>query len=537
MMIQKKLALIAGCMLAYATCSAQQQDWLVNNTGYKAAVSDNGKNLTVSNGLLSRSFVLGPNAACTDFRNLSSGEQLLRAVKPEARITLNGKTFNIGGLYGQPQQAYLLPAWLKDMKNDAADFRYASHVVTPIPPYVHWKPKLWALNKQQPSGKMLTFTYTSGQPELMGVRVLVHYELYDGIPLLCKWLSIENASGAALQVNQVVNEVLATVEEESAVVGEVNQMATPHNIYVESNYAFNNAMKANLSDQTTHWKADSTYRSQVNYNYTTPCLLEVYPVQGVNISIAPGGKYSSIRTYELLLDSYDRERNGLAQRAMYRTIAPWTTQNPVFMHLVSSDPEQVRSIIDQCAATGYEGVILSFGSKLNMEDTSAANIRKFKELADYAHAKNVLLGGYSLFSSRRISDEDDVIDPKTGKPGGAMFGGHAPCLGSKWGIAYLQKIKYFISQTGFDIFENDGPYPGDLCASATHPGHKGLDDSQWTQMEQQKKFYRELNEMGVYINAPDWYFLDGTHKIAVGYRETNFSLPREQQVILNRQNI
>ena len=42
---------------------------------------------------------------------------------------------------------------------------------------------------------------------------------------------------------------------------------------------------------------------------------------------------------------------------------------------------------------------------------------------------------------------------------------------------------------------------------------------------------------GVYINAPDWYFLDGTHKIAIGYREVNFSLSREQQKILNRQNI
>lgn len=41
----------------------------------------------------------------------------------------------------------------------------------------------------------------------------------------------------------------------------------------------------------------------------------------------------------------------------------------------------------------------------------------------------------------------------------------------------------------------------------------------------------------MYINAPDWYFLDGTHKIAIGYREVNFSLPREQQKIINRQNI
>ena len=91
--------------------------------------------------------------------------------------------------------------------------------------------------------------------------------------------------------------------------------------------------------------------------------------------------------------------------------------------------------------------------------------------------------------------------------------------------------------TGFDILENDGPYPGDVCASVTHPGHKGLDDSQWEQLAVQKGLYHWCNEHGIYVNAPDWYFLDGTNKIALGYREVNFSLPREQQIILNRQNI
>ena len=171
-----------------------------------------------------------------------------------------------------------------------------------------------------------------------------------------------------------------------------------------------------------------------------------------------------------------------------------------------------------------------------MEDSSAANIQKWKTLADYAHSKNILLGGYSLFSSRRISDADDVIDPKTGKPGGAFFG-NAPCFGSGWGLAYRDKIKYFYTKTGFDIWENDGPYPGDVCASEVHPGHRNLADSQWRQMEIQKELYHWLNERGVYINAPDWYFLDGTHKIGIGYREVNFSLSREQQRMLNRQNI
>lgn len=48
-------------------------------------------------------------------------------------------------------------------------------------------------------------------------------------------------------------------------------------------------------------------------------------------------------------DSYDRERKGLFTRNMYRTIAPWTTENPIFMHLTSTDPEVVKTAVDQCA--------------------------------------------------------------------------------------------------------------------------------------------------------------------------------------------
>jgi hypothetical protein len=327
------------------------------------------------------------------------------------------------------------------------------------------------------------------------------------------------------------------VEEESAVVGTPAEMKKQHGIYVETNYAFNNAMRYDISDQTTHWGIDSMYTSQVNYNYQTPCLLEIYPAKGPGIELQPGEIFNSVRTCELLMDSYDRERRGLAVRKMYRAIAPWTTENPIFMHLVSENDQQVRDAVNQCTFTGYEALILSFGSHCNMEDTSKANVEKWKALAGYAHSRGIKIGGYSLFSSRRISDEDDVIDPVTLKPDVAAFFGNAPCMGSKWGLAYIDKLKYFIGNTGFDIFENDGPYPGDVCASTTHPGHKGLDDSQLRQMELQKGLYHWCNEHGVYVNAPDWYFLDGTNKTGLGYREVNFSLPREQQMILNRQNI
>ena len=515
---------------------AQQADWLIKPTAKKAAIFFENKHLILDNGLVRRVFLLEPNVSCIRYTNLSNGQELLRSIEPEARLVFNGTSYNVGGLSGQKEKAYLRLEVENNLQKKDSDFVFTNYSISDIKPFINWKPNTWLTNPNQATGKTVTLEFISNLPALKNILVQVHYELYDGLPLMTKWVSVENKSNNSIKINRVVNEVLGLVEEESAVVGKPEEMKKQHGIYFETNYAFNNAMRYDISDQTTHWKTDLSYTSQVNYNFETPCLLEIYPEKAPGIALAPNEVFKSVRTNELLMDSYDRQRRGLILKKMYRTIAPWTTQNPIFMHLVSKNDQEVINAIDQCVATGYEAVILSFGSHLEMEDTTTANLNRWKALAKYAHDHKILLGGYSLFSSRRISDEDDVVDIKTGKPGGAFFG-NAPCFGSKWGLAYRDKIQNFFSYTGFDIWENDGPYPGDVCASTKHPGHLGYDDSQWKQMEIQKGLYHWLNEHGVYINAPDWYFLDGTHKIALGYREVNFSLPRPQQKIINRQNI
>lgn len=488
------------------------------------------------NGMVKRVFRLLPNLACTDYINLYTGRQLLRAVREEARLTINGKTYRVGGLIGQKEKAYLLPEWLDHFTAGAGDFKYVSFSIKPITPQLRYKTRFWSMRPRYGTGKAITFLFRPTAPELAGVEVNVQYEIYDGLPLMVKSLSIENHGDKTFKLDTVVNEALGLVEEDSAVDGKFASLKKPQGIYFETNYAFNNAMRYEQSDQTTHWKPDTSYTSQVNYALRTPVLMENYEDKGPGIELKPGETFNSVRTCELLMDSYDREARGMEVRKMYSAVAPWTLENPIFMHLVSKNDGQARTAIDQCAATGYEAVILSFGSHLNIEDTTEANLKRWKALANYAHSRHIGIGCYSLFSSRSINPETDVIDPKTGKPGGAYFG-HAPCFGSKWGLWYRDNVEHFFTKAGFDIFENDGPYPGDVCASTTHPGHKGLEDSQWRQMEIQKSLYHWLNERGVYINAPDWYFLDGTNKIALGYREANFSLPRAEQKILNRQNI
>ena len=515
-----------------------KSDWLINTPKEKAGVylSMDKKNIILYNGLVRRTFRISPNIVCYDFRNMTTGQELIRAIEPEAIVTIDGKPYSVGGLHGQQEKAFFKPDWLDAFTKKSDDLFCTNVQVENIKSLLNWKKKTWGLLDKYGTGKKVSFTYHSSIQALSGVEVIVQYEIYDGIPLIVKSVLVKNNSDHSIIVNKIINESLGLVEEESAVVGTPEQMKKQHGIYVETNYAFNNAMRYDISDQTTHWNIDSTYTSQVNYNYQTPCLLQIYPEKVTSIVLSPSQSIQSVRTHELLMDSYDRERRGLMIQKMYATVAPWTTQNPIFMHLVSANDDEVKTAVDQCAATGYEALILSFGSHCDMEDTSDLNIQRWKYLTDYAHSKGIQIGSYSLFSSRRIDDETDVISPLTGKPGGAFFG-NAPCMGSKWGLTYIDKLKYFISSTGFDIFENDGPYPGDVCASTVHPGHSGLEDSQWKQMQLQKELYHWCNEHGINVNAPDWYFLDGTHKIGVGYREVNFSLSREQQKIINRQNI
>src|SRR5579871_2245914 len=101
-------------------------DWLVQALRTRAAVSRraDGKEITLSNGLIRRVFRLAPNAATVALDNLMTGASMLRAVKPEASVVLDGVHYDIGGLVGQPDLAYLRPEWLDAMRPDLNAFQF-----------------------------------------------------------------------------------------------------------------------------------------------------------------------------------------------------------------------------------------------------------------------------------------------------------------------------------------------------------------------------------------------------------------------------
>lgn len=513
-------------------------DWLLENSSYKSVVEINSERLILSNGLISRTFTLKPGVATIGCENSITGKELLRAVKPEAVLYIDGKSYKVGGLAGQPVNNYLTDEFISKMNADTTDsFTFKEYHTGNTEARFGWKKRLeWMPGDLPwpPPGKKIDFTFISKRKngESEGIEIIIHYEIYDGIPLICKWLTVTNKSGKEITIDKYISEILAFAEEESAV-GDKKNWILP-NVYVETDYAFGGSMSSeSCFEKSVWWVPDPEYKTIVNYNRIQPSMLECRPVLGPAIKVSRGESFESFRTWILVNDSYERERNGLAQRKMYRTISPWITENPIFFHLRYADDESVMNAVDQCSETGFEKIILSFGSGLDIEDTTIANLDRFKRLTDYAHSKGISLGGYSLLASRHIGGGHDVVMPAGQRP---VFG-NSPCLCSGWGIEYFKKLYRFISYTGFDNFEHDGSYPGDVCASDKHPGHEGLNDSQWQQFRTITDFYKWCREQGVYLTVPDWYFLNGSSKTGMGYRETNWSLPRRQQEIIERQNI
>ena len=167
------------------------KDYLIYPVSQKAKVNVEGKDLILNNGLVKRVFRLSPNVACTDYTNLINGQQLLRSVEPEARIIIDGKQYEVGGLRGQKEKAYLLPEWVDKMLIGQEDFIYSTYTVSDLTPFINWKCTTWAMNKKQATGKRVIFEYISPLKSLSGIIVKVMYELYDGIPLIVKSVGVD----------------------------------------------------------------------------------------------------------------------------------------------------------------------------------------------------------------------------------------------------------------------------------------------------------------------------------------------------------
>lgn len=117
------LVVFTALMILFFSCShtgKERKDWLIDGSGYKAEIKTVNGRVEISNGLISRLFSIKPDGATIGFENLMNSKELLRAVKPEAVVSINGKTYKLGGLIGQPVNNYLSDEFISKLSPDTS---------------------------------------------------------------------------------------------------------------------------------------------------------------------------------------------------------------------------------------------------------------------------------------------------------------------------------------------------------------------------------------------------------------------------------
>lgn len=535
----------------------QGNDWLIRKVDdpcrllVKTGTDNVSAELQLHNGLVSRTFYIGENVACVGYRNLSNGAEYLRAVKPEARVCLDSVWYEVGGLKGQPEMSYLIDNWYPQLEASSQAFTLQKiETGMPLERYP-WKQKYNAQPADWPAKGLrmeMTFVPTDAMTDVKDIEIKINYEIYQGMPVIAKWMEVINKNEKKVLLNDMECEILAVNQDQ------VKRM------HVESNYSFavaNAQVEGSAlvhfetapkpyaaGGSTTKWEVDLEYNTWATHNQAEDKFLD-YPHHCLLISKLPMGPYTMMSniepfkshvTFELLQDSDDRERQTLGHRRLYRKLAPQTTESLLGAGITSHDEKVLKDFIDQMAEVGMERLDIMAWPGVSHDNLDPEYLRLWRTIADYAKERGIIMGGYELqVASRGRGDEVDTVHPETGEVG-SIFG-RSVCVASSWQDTYFSNMWKFFDETGFKTYNMDGPYHGDPCGATNHTHHIRLEDSQWQQWSAYVKVLHELQRRDIYVPIPDWYFLNGQCSTGMGYREASSNLSPQQQQLLGRQYI
>ncbi len=173
------------------------------------------------------------------------------------------------------------------------------------------------------------------------VRVSVHYELYDGVPVMSKWITVHNPTDEKITVDRFTCEILAVVEDSNWVEKrEGVPLPRPQSLHVETDMAFGGFQPANCQPPRrplAERSRNSTRRSTTSAR--RPACWWWSPRMARRRTSSRAGRSSRFGRSNWCTTRPTASGEGLALRRMYRTIAPWVTENPLMMHMRTADPD------------------------------------------------------------------------------------------------------------------------------------------------------------------------------------------------------
>lgn len=353
---------LAASAVLFGSAALAADDWLVDSVTTPCTFAQNADgSWTLSNGLVSRTFITSPGFGTVDFYSHVRGVSLLRAIDAEGYLQLDGKSYALGGILqtGTYYHAYLNRSstgvqanpsgWgMAPGTNFTIGAPQAPFPWTPgtrgSPTTASWPPKGLQVSVQLSAP-------SSAPPAHKAVTAWLVYEIYEGIPLISKWLVVNSTGPAAagvvitgaipesLRLSQEYGPLSVAPYPPSTLQADVTSM-----LYVQTDAAHGTAVQ--WADDSAEPADPGAAEPQMITNYTNggPGVILSGgrsgehngfrpPLVHPSLSLAaPVAELVSFRTFELVTDTNDPERFGLAVRRLTRMWAPHVQENPIFFH-------------------------------------------------------------------------------------------------------------------------------------------------------------------------------------------------------------
>jgi len=536
-------------MLALATLSrltfaptdhpAATDDWLVSTTAvsqYPTTFSlrpapepypSGSQLLTLANGLVERTFFAGADGAfCTvEYRHLLSHQTYFRAIAPEGNITLNGTALQIGGCDGQPtgHAEFFTPEVYGPQLSAADDTLLLENISHAAPAALFdWQPGRRRAPSDvawPPTGVHVTVNFRVPDAprfaKLRAARVSVHYEMYDGMPVLRKWVEVSHAGSSSgggsagggagggagdaaaaadgsdddvqkpLVVDTLNYEMLRAPNFGPEAMTIVQQQANNPTPFDQQPRGGNPSFPGR---DFSLWFLDPDYDACCDHELHVTYTLFTFLIVGYTANkqfggptgpgalVHPGGTpFASLSVRTVLHDSTSSERQGLGVRMMHRKLAPQLLEQPVpFMIQDITSSAAMRLAVDQASDAGYELVIVGFGAAgwcgMCFGQLDNATFRGwFKGEVGYARSKGVEVSAYTLMQHNGWGESIPTAEQTLARDG--VTRGPTACFATDWHATYRQAVLDFVTETGMGGLETDGQYAFASAPVALPGGH------------------------------------------------------------------
>jgi hypothetical protein len=608
---------------------SQANDWLVNafpatsTVRNKTVASPSGPvpALELSNGLVSRTFVLSPCWATVDLQLLPTRTRMMRALAPEAMLSVDGIPVVVGGCLGSsdghseffdPATTTLLP--------DPAGLTFQSYEVLPVVAPYAYRPRFSPVNSSWPpkgvhlvayftapalfpdpnstsfegplhsmqlpcdaSGCLTGFPSCGGAvdgqcswprdsavsqcalwPECLGVQcnpdradcqargsvelsgshydvyiragptlatknvtVALHYEVYDGVALIKKWLTVTQAAvSTPVVVSDMTIELLRApnfAPDQITVFQIVANNPTPFSqqIVPEVSQSFPGRTEQ-LWFTDPDWDACCDSELHVPYSYYTFLRAGYGPDVTFGGLTGPGALVSAAQPFEsiavrlLFHDTSDWERQGIATRRMQEALTPQLMESPTYYMMTDiSSTAAFQLALTQAAAAKMQMVVVGYGAAgycgmCPGQLQNATWVAWFKAQVDFGRSLGVGVSAYTLMQhngwGESVPPAEQVLQ-RDGSRGGIA------CFATDWHAAYRQSVLDFAAQVGLMGVETDGQYESAACADeGGDHHHNGLQGSWHAQMTATAQFNIALRAQGIYQTGADAYAWSGAAK-------------------------